>query len=68
MSTGVLGENPDPETREIMKSHESHAVMNAKLASMANLKPVASALRPARDFAAGAQKTGYIKKSAEDVF
>ena len=25
MSTGVLGENPDPETREIMKSHESHA-------------------------------------------
>ena len=29
---------------------------------------VASALRPARDFADRAQKTGYIKKSAEDVF
>ena len=52
-------------TRKVMKAMHD---MNAKLASMANLKPVASALRPARDFADLAQKTGYIKKSAEDVF
>ena len=68
MSTGVLGENPDPETREIMKSHESHACHEREAGIDGQLETSGKRPRPARDFAAGAQKTGYIKKSAEDVF